>query len=526
MLGSVKVGQRLALGFALVLALLVAAVGLAFWQMDAMDRSTTRIVKVYAAEQDASRTMEVLVQAVQRYIRTAMLAQDDQRLARELDQVRQSREQYNEVSARLAKMLIAQEVKDQFAKVDQLKEQARDVNNRALKLRQAGKPEAAVALLLGEAREPNDQWLAALEELTRTMGVQMGKAYASAQQAHATAMIELLVLCVLALAAGVAAAVLATRSITRPLDSFAAVMETAARGDLTVQARAEGRDELAALGRSLNHMLAGLKATLGEVGRSAASVASGATELSASSEQMSAATTQIAKGGETVHQVTEQVAAAIVQLSASVQQVAGNVRQSVDQSRLAVAATEQSGADARRTAEGMERIRSATANIAKGVGVIQEIARQTNLLSLNAAIEAAKAGAQGKGFAVVAEEVRKLAERSRQSAIEIEGLLAETHAAVEAGRTSVQGGLDLMAKVQEAIGTIAGMVGEIGSATGEQSRTAQEVTRRVEETSREMGQNAAATQQLSATVHEVSRTAADLARISESLRLSVAQFQV
>jgi len=262
------------------------------------------------------------------------------------------------------------------------------------------------------------------------------------------------------------------------------------------------------------------------VTRSVTSVASGAAELSASSEEMAATTSQMAKGGETMQAVTEQVASAIVQLSASIQQIASNVKVSVEQSGLAVQSVEQGNVGGRQASAGMERILTATKNIAKAVAVIQDIARQTNLLSLNAAIEAAKAGTQGKGFAVVAEEVRKLAERSRQAALEIDGLIAETNEAVDHGQLSVKETLQLMAVIGEKIRSVANMATEAGVATEEQSRTATEVTRQMEQAAREVGQNASATQQMSATVHEISRTAADLARVSEGLALSVSQFQV
>jgi methyl-accepting chemotaxis protein len=354
----------------------------------------------------------------------------------------------------------------------------------------------------------------------------MAKAYDEADQSYRDARALLLAGAGLALAVGLAAAIVIARSILRPLGQFKATLGVAATGDLTAQASAEGKDELADLGHCLNDMLSRLRGTLAQVNEAASSVASGSTELSASAEQMSATTNQLARSGETMHQVTDQVAAAIVQLSASVSQVASHVRESVDLSQVAVGATEQGREGSRTTVDGMELIHGATVNIAKAVGVIQDISRQTNLLSLNAAIEAAKAGAHGKGFAVVAEEVRKLAERCRQSAIEIRQLTGETDAAVAAGRASVQAGLELTLKVEQSITSIAGMMREIGTATEEQASTGTEVARRVEDTSREVAQNAAATQQLSATVQEVSRTAADLARVSEGLAQAMAQFRV
>ena len=256
------------------------------------------------------------------------------------------------------------------------------------------------------------------------------------------------------------------------------------------------------------------------------SVASGATELSASAEQMSTTTHEIAKSGEMLHGATDSVASAIVQFLASVEQVAGNVKISADFTDEAVRATEEGATGSKDAGERMGRIRKATAKIASAVNVIREIAQQTNLLSLNAAIEAAKAGEQGKGFSVVAEEVRKLAERSRQATVEIEKLILETHEAVEGGFASVQTTTALMDRIQGMITKVAARVREIGMATREQSSTASEIAKRMEESAGEVGQNATATQELSATVQEISRTAADLARVSETMAVAVARFRI
>jgi methyl-accepting chemotaxis protein len=157
--------------------------------------------------------------------------------------------------------------------------------------------------------------------------------------------------------------------------------------------------------------------------------------------------------------------------------------------------------------------------------VITEIANQTNLLSLNAAIEAAKAGDQGKGFAVVAEEVRKLAERSAGAAGEISGLIAKSRSAMQEGMSTVEGTETALKSMRQDIQAVADLARGIGAASEQQNQTSEELARRTEASSSATERSAAAAHELTATVEEVNRTAEYLARIADELATSLARFQ-
>ena len=322
------------------------------------------------------------------------------------------------------------------------------------------------------------------------------------------------------------AGVLITESLVAPVQGFQGTLKSVAAGDFTVTAATDTQDEIAELCGSLNHALGVLRGTIKGSSNIAFSVSSGATELSASAEEMSATSDEISRNSEAQHAATESMASAIIQFMASVDQVAANVRTSIAHTQAVVEQADTGARGASDAAGKMAAIRDSSDRIAGILGVIKEIANQTNLLSLNAAIEAAKAGAHGKGFAVVAEEVRKLSERSNQAAREIEDLIKATKLAVEAGVASVHGIADNMADIKQAITDTATLISEIGVATSEQSSTAQEISRKVDDSAKQIGQNAAATHQMSATTHEISRTASELAENASNLSTNMAKFKV
>ena len=174
----------------------------------------------------------------------------------------------------------------------------------------------------------------------------------------------------------------------------------------------------------------------------------------------------------------------------------------------------------------MGEIAGTAGEITRAVGVIQEIANQTNLLSLNAAIEAAKAGAQGKGFSVVAEEVRKLAERSGASAKEVNILIAAARDAVKEGEATVGTTVGILETIGRSLGEFASQTRSVASATVEQASAGAEVARQVDASSNEAAAVASAVTEMSASTTEVAKTAQELTRLSEDLQGKVRFFKL
>jgi len=310
--------------------------------------------------------------------------------------------------------------------------------------------------------------------------------------------------------------------ITRPLKEL---VEGLRHSDLTKEIAVRSEDEIGEAAKAFNVYNADLRSKVSEISGFATRVASGSTELASSADEMTSAVQEIARVSEDLKSAGERVSKSMGELTTTADQVARYTSESQAESTRAVTDTTRSAEAGGGAVKGMEEIQSATGQIVQAVRVIQEIARQTNLLSLNAAIEAAKAGEQGKGFAVVAEEVRKLAERSRSSAQEIEQLIQLTQEAVSGGVGSVQATMENLETIRERINGVARRIERIGEFSSGQAKTSGSVARMMDETSRGLSSNAAATHQLAATVQEIARTSEDLARVAEGLDALVNSFK-
>ena len=270
--------------------------------------------------------------------------------------------------------------------------------------------------------------------------------------------------------------------------------------------------------RGFNALQERRETQLKELQSLAARVAGEATRLSSAAEHVNESVALSAKQTDLQESSAERIAAAITELSASIEEVALHARQAQDQSNKAHESTVASENAGGALGRAMEDISRATDQMNTAVRTIQELARQTNLLSLNAAIEAAKAGASGKGFAVVAEEIRKLAERSGGAAKEIAALIEQCNFTVAQGVDIVGSAMSGMSAIREKMGSLHERTEGITHATQEQARTSVEVANQVDANIASVRESASATADFAATCGDITRNAQQLREVTQELR--------
>lgn len=302
----------------------------------------------------------------------------------------------------------------------------------------------------------------------------------------------------LSLTLGILLTIVIARGFSVPLAQAVAALERVADGDLTASLDVETQDEVGRMATALNGAVERLNATMQEVADNAANASS-------SSQQLAAASESIASGAQ-------EQAASLEETSSSLEQISAAVRLSADNAMKASDLASGSRQSADRGQEGtsavaaMADISAASVKISDIISTVDEIAFQTNLLAVNAAVEAARAGDEGRGFAVVASEVRSLAQRSASSAKEIKGLIQDSLRKVERG--------------SELVNRVTQLVSEIAHTSVEQSAGIEQVNTAMTQMDQVTQSNSAQTEELSATAESLSEQAAHLLELVGAFTLS------
>ncbi|WP_303290093.1 methyl-accepting chemotaxis protein [Marinobacter sp. SS5-14b] len=392
-----------------------------------------------------------------------------------------------------------------------------------------------------------DGILAAEEELRKTARAMVDKAVElqevqveRMEEQFSSAVALLITVTVIALIVAVGIAWFMIRSITGPIRQTVEVANEVASGNLTVEVKADRSDEFGTLLAAFSTMVTKLRDLIQQID-------TGASNIASSSEELSAVTDQTRQGVAEQRDQTDQVATAMNEMVATVNDVAKSAEAAFEAAQRASQKSSEGQSAVNQTLEyvtdlntkngevmaKLRGLQSDTQNIVTVLDVIKSVAEQTNLLALNAAIEAARAGEQGRGFAVVADEVRSLAQRTQTSAQEIETLINNLVSSAESSVNNMEAGTKLaeqtlekaemagstIREMAEAVEEIRQYNSQIATAAEQQSSVAEDINQNIT-LIRDVGeQSATSTEQVSAASEE-------LAKLAEGLSTQVGQFRV
>jgi len=439
--------------------------------------------------------------------------------------------QISDAQALYEKHISSPEEQTAYNEYVRLLSEYRQLETRIKSLSRAGKVDELAKLLNEDTLANSDQMNAALAKLVEINGQQLSRTNQVAADQYSAAFTLVVGLLIIATILTMLFAWLLTRSITQPIAAALEAAETIAEGNLTRPIKVDGTDEAGRLLLAMQKMQEKLRDTLMRISGSA-------TQLASAAEELNAVTDESARGLSQQNNEIEQAATAVNEMTSAVEEVARNAVSTSEASKNATAsagdgrdlvqetvnAIERMSGDVQSTADLIGNLAEESRDIGKVLDVIRGLADQTNLLALNAAIEAARAGEAGRGFAVVADEVRALAHRTQQSTSEIERMIGSiqggTEQAVGSMRNSTERAestLNIAKGAGLALDTINSAVVEINernlviaAAAEEQAAVAREVDRNLVNIRDLSAQSSNGASQTSAASGELTRLAVDL----------------
>ncbi|MEK4666796.1 methyl-accepting chemotaxis protein [Niallia sp. FSL R7-0271] len=507
-------------------------------------------------------------QATDRFVLELMLNEDDIRNSQLNEMYKKTTDEIDQYVSKLDQLDLSSEEQTALDQYKQSLTEISETTNEALALALDNKNAEAYRLYSEEVIRKREEMTDLLESLQKANEDQASKIAQENKDNYSTTLVLSISIIAVFLVLSVLFGLYISRTITNPIKKLKGLMESGENGDFSQRSDYASKDEVGSLSLSFNSMADGIKELVETIGETSQALASSSEELSASSEESSKASEHISETIQELASSSENQMRLMASSSEGINNVTASTEK-ISENAEKVAQTASSTAEASK--EGLQNIEEVTAqmnsintnvgNLAMSIDTLEgrikeigeitkaitDISSQTNLLALNAAIEAARAGEQGKGFAVVADEVRKLAEQSAQSAEQITSLIGQiqgdtrvTIQSMSSAKNEVDLGLNIVKNAGESFGKIEVSVLDLVSlfenvftSLKELKENTEVINVSVMEVNSMAGEAAANTENVSAateeqvaSMEEIAASSSSLANLAESLQELIQKFKV
>lgn len=552
-------------GFISVLILMIAMVVIAFLQLNNVNSTYQNMINDRVTKLNQINNLQTELSKMTSANRGYLLTGEQLYL----NEYEQALKNFEDTFDKLSKTIVTEQGKAYLRDIKSNHDEYVEISKKMRGFKINGDEKSYLKLLTTDVRTVGTKFHKNANALAKHQQDQLNEGITNATKDTNTAKTNLVILCIVAIIIGFAVAIFISRLIAKPVIRVSNAMNEVAKGNLAIKpVHAKNRDEIGTLVSTFNKTVETLRQIISQVSESSNQVAASSEQLSASSEQSTSAAEQVAKIAQETAVGTSQQLSQFQEVTASIQEMANGMDQIASNSEHMLESTENATELTQKGFTSVEIVVKQMDNIYHSVddttkiiqtlgqrsneisgivSLITNIADQTNLLALNAAIEAARAGEHGKGFAVVADEVRKLAEESKSSADKITEMITliqrETEQAVtsmEAGNKQVEEGLThtndakkSFLEITSAINGVTEKVQEVSASVEEMNALSGQIADAIEKV-KEISQqgydngqeSSAASEEQLATMEEVSSSAQALSGLAEELQQVVARFKV
>ena len=539
MFKNLTIGKKLGVGFGVIIVSIIILGVITLFQLNKIrvnindiDERIDKLNNAYIAKDCIKNILATIPDFI-----LSEHAQERENMKKLIDE---NSAKYKEKLEAIRKITHTEEGKKLLDNIENTIKEAVPYNNKVLELASLGKKDEAKKIYDEQSKPRIAKIFQAFDEEVAFHEKGLNKRMKEVISLIMREIVIFIIITAIVVALGIFFSTFISRSVRKPVAELKGVLEKVAQGDLSVDIKVESKDEIGMISQSLKDALSSIKSLIAKSKTISSSLAS-------SSEQLSATTEEISRNLKSQTERASQIASAAEEMSQTVVDIAKNASNIAEVS-VTTAGVAKEGKDMTiKTANEIKVIEGAISKLSEVINilgdrsrqigeivtVIKDIADQTNLLALNAAIEAARAGEQGRGFAVVADEVRKLAERTAKATDEIaemiRGIQSEVDVAegsMEDATKKVASGVELSQKAANILGQILGkaqelqsMIQQIASATEEMSSVTDHITQ-------DIGSIAEGSKEISLAVDQSAQTASDIARLGGELNTAIGRFKV